>query len=230
MKKSLVVASLLFCGGSSTLMAADYTKDWFIGGEFGGQNTKMKVSGQSTDYENGILSTDAGDNQAINVSETLKSTYESLKFGKYFTYGRVYGALSKQNNDSWNINDESIKYSSISFSVGYDYLFKNQSAFTPFIGITAGYTKGKFDGELSDQLGLGNPKGFTYGANVGTLYSLTNALDLEIGARYLKHNIDKSFDSSYEEIDGGNTYTGTTIGKIEIKDSIQYYIGLNYNF
>lgn len=40
MKKSLVVASLLF-SGSSALVAADMDNSWFVGGEFGAQNMKI---------------------------------------------------------------------------------------------------------------------------------------------------------------------------------------------
>lgn len=230
MKRSLAVASVLFCLSSSALVAGDYSKDWFVGGEFGGQNTKLKITGNSVDYVNGVLSTDPRDNGPINFSPSLKSTYEAIKFGKYFDYGRVYISLGKENGDTWKINGEQLKYSSLNLGIGYDYLFKNKSEFTPFMGVSVGYTKGKFDGSLGDQLHLDNVKGITYGANIGTLYSLSKSLDLEIGARYLKHNIDKSFNGSYYEFDGVDTFSGTSTGKIKVDNSIQYYLGLNYNF
>ncbi|NCD12818.1 MAG: porin family protein [Epsilonproteobacteria bacterium] len=194
MKRSLVVASLLLCVGSSVLVA-DESRNWFVGGEFGGMRSKSeaKVSGVGSE------------------SDHLNSSYESLKFGKYFDFGRIYGFVSHQNK-----KDDT--YSN-TFGLGYDYLFKTTTAFTPFVGATLGYTKVKIDDEDIKDMGMDSPKGLTYGLNVGTLYAFNKNLDFEVGARYLKHNnIDEKFN------------LGPVSAKLEIKDSIQYYIGLNYNF
>jgi len=78
MKKSVIVASLVLLGSSTLMMANDAMKDWFIGGEFGGMSMKIKVS--ATD---GVT--------PFNESDTLDTTYETLKVGKYFDFGRVYG-------------------------------------------------------------------------------------------------------------------------------------------
>ena len=83
MKKSLVVASLLFIG-SSALVAADIDNSWFVGGEFGAQNMKIK----STVTVLGVTDSE---------KDTMKATYEAIKIGKNFEFGRLYGSLGKQN-------------------------------------------------------------------------------------------------------------------------------------
>ena len=89
MKKSLVVASLLFIS-SSALVAAEMDNSWFVGGEFGGMNIDTKIKGSAVIPSESI-------NISAEEKDTTKATYEALKIGKYFEYGRVYGSLAKQN-------------------------------------------------------------------------------------------------------------------------------------
>ena len=206
MKKSLVVASLLFIG-SSALVAAEMDNSWFVGGEFGGMNIDTKIKGSAV-----IPS------ESINISgeekDTTKATYEALKVGKYFEYGRVYGTIGKQNKKD--------DFSSYSLGVGYDYMFKNKSDFTPFLGVNASYTKAKIDDEVIEILSLDKPKGFSYGIEAGFVYAATKNVELEMGVRYMKSNIDESFSFS----DGTNSANI----KIEAENITQYYLGLNYKF
>lgn len=205
MKKSLIVASLLFVG-SSALVAADINNSWFVGGEFGGMNIEQKAT---------VTATLGGVSASESLSDTTKTTYEALKIGKYFEYGRVYGTLSKQN--------EKDDFSSYSLGLGYDYLFKNKSDFTPFIGLNASYTKAKVD--LPDELSsLDKPKGFNYGLEAGLIYNMSKNLELEMGIRYMKSNID---DSSSDSV----TYAPVNVSvKLEAENITQYYVGLNYKF
>ncbi|WP_041963696.1 outer membrane beta-barrel protein [Sulfurospirillum cavolei] len=206
MKKSLVVASLLFIG-SSALVAAEMGNSWFVGGEFGGMNIDTKIKGSAVIPSESI-------NISAEEKDTTKATYEALKIGKYFEYGRVYGSLAKQN--------EKDDFSSYTLGVGYDYMFKNKSDFTPFLGVNASYTKAKIDGELYDVLSLDKPKGFNYGVEAGFVYAMSKNLELEMGVRYMKSNIDESFSFS----DGTNSANI----KIEAENITQYYLGLNYKF
>ncbi|WP_333803437.1 OmpW family outer membrane protein [Sulfurospirillum sp.] len=207
MKKSLIVASLLMIGTSSALVAAETGNEWFVGGEFGGMSMHTKTSGSANIPSLGI-------NTSGESKETINSTYEGIKVGKYFDFGRIYGNLSYQNKKD--------DLSSYTFGLGYDYLFKNKSAVTPFIGLNASYSKGKYDNETAKDLGLDKPKGFNYGPEAGFLYSVTKNTELEIGVRYMISDAKDTF-----SIDDGTNQADI---KIETEKVIQYYVGLNYKF
>jgi opacity protein-like surface antigen len=195
MKRSLVVASFLMLCSSASF--AD-SNPWFVGGEFGGMNMKYKFEG-----------TDGVD--TLNLSDTVNATYESLKVGKYFEYGRVYTSIVRQNKKD--------DFSSWSAGLGYDYLFRNSTSVTPFIGINGLYTKGKDETNFAKSYDIDNPKGFSYGAEAGLIYAVSTNIDLEIGTRYM--------DSS--NVDDSRT-EGAAHGKFEGKHTLQYYFGANYKF
>ena len=199
MRKSLVAASILMLCGSASF--AD-SNPWFVGGEFGGMSMHTKTSGTV----NGASIDD--------YKETINSTYEGVKVGKYFDFGRVYGNLSYQNQKD--------DLSSYTFGLGYDYLFKNKSALTPFIGLNASYSIAKYDTADAKTLSLDKPKGFNYGPEVGLLYAVTKNTELEVGVRYMISDVK----------DTGLTNDGGDIinAKLESEKIIQYYIGLNYKF
>lgn len=201
MKKSLIVASLLMIGTSSALVAAEMGNAWFVGGEFGGMSMDTKISGQ-------VNGTD------INEKETVNSTYEGIKVGKYFDFGRVYGNLAYQNKK----ND----LSSYTFGLGYDYLFKNKSAVTPFIGLNASYSKAKYDNDNAKEFEIDKPKGFNYGPEAGLIYSITKNTEFEIGVRYMISDVKDTY-SVNDGVDNINV-------KLESEKVIQYYVGLNYKF
>ena len=202
MKKSLIVASLLVLGTSSALVAAETGNEWFVGGEFGGMSMHTKTSGT-------VNGTSIDD-----YKETINSTYEGIKVGKYFDYGRIYGNLSYQNKKD--------DLSSYTFGLGYDYLFKNKSAVTPFIGLNASYSKAKYDNDYAKAYEIDKPKGFNYGPEAGLLYSVTKNTELEIGVRYMISDV-KDTGLTYDAGDQINA-------KIEAEKIIQYYVGLNYKF
>lgn len=198
MKKSLIVASLLLVGGSA-LVAAEMDNSWFVSGEFGAQKIKVKA----TTTILGVTDT---------AKDTIDATYEGIKVGKYFEYGRVYGTLSKQN--------EKDALSSMSLGLGYDYMFKNKSEFTPFLGLNASYTKAKVDDAATALLGMDKPKGFNYGIEAGVVYAVTKNVELELGARYMISNVEDKF----------NSVAPAVSAKLESENSTQYYFGLNYKF
>lgn len=196
MKKSLLVASLLVV--STSLMAADSKESWFVGGEFGGMNMKYGFDGRLGA-------------STLNFSDTVYASYESVKIGKYFEYGRVYGSLVRQN--------EKDDFSSWSVGLGYDYLFKNTSAYTPFIGINGLYTKGKDETNFATLYNLKHPEGFSYGVEAGLIYALTSNVDFETGVRYMNN---KDVQESRR--------AGADYGTFEGKKTLQYYLGVNYRF
>lgn len=195
MKKSLLVASFLILSGSAVF--ADQNP-WFVGGEFGGMNMKYKFSG-----------TDGVD--TLNISDTINATYESIKVGKYFDYGRVYTLVVRQNKKD--------DFSSWSGGLGYDYLFKNSTSLIPFVGVNGLYTEGKDKTNFATNYKIDSPQGFSYGAEAGFIYAATTNIDLEIGTRYM--------DSS--DVQDSRT-AGAAHGKFEGKTTLQYYVGLNYKF
>ncbi|QIR76616.1 outer membrane beta-barrel protein [Sulfurospirillum diekertiae] len=207
MKKSLIVATLLMIGTSSTLVAGEMGNEWFVGGEFGGMSMHTKTSGSAYIPSQGL-------NTEGTYKETINSTYEALKMGKYFEFGRIYGSLAYQNK-----KDDLTSYT---FGLGYDYLFKNKSDFTPFIGVNASYSQAKWDVDGAKELSLDKPKGFNYGPEVGLLYSVTKNTELEIGVRYMISDVKDTFSAN----DGINRADI----KLEAEKIIQYYVGLNYKF
>ena len=192
MKKSIVVASLVMMG--SALMAADMGNGWFMGTEFGGMDIKMKATASSG-------------GTTASVTDTMNTTYESIKIGKYFDNNRIYTALNYQNKKD--------DFSSWTWGLGYDYLIKNSSSITPFIGANVSYIKGKVD----DMPVLDKPAGFAAGVEAGFIYALSSKTELEAGIRYM--NISNVEDSA--------SISGVSV-KLEGKTATQYYLGINYKF
>ncbi len=206
MKRSLMAASFLMLSVSASF--AD-SNAWFVGGEFGG----MSIHGKSTASADIHISN--GDTVlGGSTSDTFNTTYEAIKIGTYFDYGRIYGSVAYQN--------ETETMTSYTYGLGYDYLFKNKSNFTPFIGVNASYTVADIDDDLAKELSLDKPKGFNYGAEAGVLYALTKNMELEVGVRYMISDIDDT--STFDE-------SGTNVDlKMENDRIVQYYLGLNYKF
>lgn len=192
MRKSIVVASLVMMG--SALMAADMGNGWFMGTEFGGMDIKMKATASSG-------------GTTASITDTMNTTYESIKVGKYFDNSRIYTALNYQNKKD--------DFSSWTWGLGYDYLMKNSSSITPFIGANASYIKGKVD----DMPVLDKPAGFAAGVEAGFIYALSSKTELEAGIRYM--NISNVEDSA--------SISGVSV-KLEGKTATQYYLGINYKF
>ncbi len=192
MRKSIVVASLVMMG--SALMAADMGNGWFMGTEFGGMDIKMKATASSG-------------GTTASITDTMNTTYESIKVGKYFDNSRIYTALNYQNKKD--------DFSSWTWGLGYDYLIKNSSSITPFIGANVSYIKGKVD----DMPVLDKPAGFAAGVEAGFIYALSSKTELEAGIRYM--NISNVEDSA--------SISGVSV-KLEGKTATQYYLGINYKF
>jgi len=197
MKKSFVLASLLLVG-STGVMAANIGET-VIGVEFGAMHTS---------------STGTATNLTTNVSGSATSsdntTYEALKFGKYFGFGRV-GAMFGHGNSKDGVSSNYL-------GVSYDYMFYNQGKFTPFVGASLSYAKATAtgDGFMVDETG------FNYGGELGVIYDIAKNIELELGARFLASNMS-----------GNDTQTisGNPIKvNIDIDNIQQYYFGVNYKF
>ena len=193
--KNLVLASLLAFSGTALLAESNL---WFVGGEFGGMEMKYK-------FESEVSGT------PYNFGDTVNASYESLKIGKYFDYGRIYGSVVRQNKKD--------DFSSWSGGLAYDYLFKNSTSLTPFIGINGLYSKGKDETQFAKTNDFVHQKGFSYGAEAGFIVAVTSNIDLEIGTRYMD-----SSDFGKSQSNGANH------GEFEGKHIFQYYVGIDYKF
>ncbi|NOQ31293.1 MAG: porin family protein [Helicobacteraceae bacterium] len=200
MKKSLVVASLLIMVSISANAAK--IGDMTVGLEFGALNSNYT----------GTLVT--GGN-SVDSKQDHDTTFEAIKIGKYFDFGRVSATVGIGNKK----DNTTQQY----YAIGYDYIFYSESKLTPFIGGTIAYTTvdadnyGIFEGTSM------NYTGFNYGVDAGVIYAITKDIDFEIGARYLLSNV------SSNEVT--NTVSGTTYKfSGETNNVKQFYIGANYNF
>lgn len=67
-------------------------------------------------------------------------------------------------------------------------MFYNKSQFTPFIGATVAYNWNQANYDIDHN-------GLMYGPEVGFVYDISDKVELEIGLRYLKSNVDGSKNS-----------------------------------
>ncbi|MCT7470268.1 hypothetical protein N5T90_05235 [Aliarcobacter cryaerophilus] len=86
-----------------------------------------------------------------------------------------------------------------------------------YVGAHAGVSsfKGKDDADGFDM------SGFAYGVQTGYIYDITKNIEFEFGLNYTKHDIDKTI-ANYKG-------TGASV-KLEMKDSISTFAGINYKF
>lgn len=184
MKKIVLSASAILL--LSTSAYAGKIGDYGIGFEFGG------LKSNATSSTNGVSSD--GD---------LNTSYEAIKIGKYFDFGRVGASIGLMNKDK-GTDGEFI-------GVSYDYMFYNETKLTPFIGASVSYSWNEANYDIEHN-------GFQYGPQAGIVYDITDKIELEAGLRYLESNVD-----------GSKNISGNTV-KIEVDNVIQYYIGIGYKF
>jgi opacity protein-like surface antigen len=192
MKKNLILVGLLSWSVNS--FANESENKLFVGLEVGSANLSVKLSAPGIESQ----------------SNSDRGGYTTLKVGKYIDVGRITGSYSMYNEE----DDVDMNVLSLS----YDYLFKNSSSFTPFIGANIGY----FSYELSNVIDNSNLdiKGLTYGLGAGGLYAINDNFDFEINLRY---NITSADDLV--------RVPGTSVDiKAEAESISHVGIGFNYNF
>lgn len=197
MKKSLVLASLLLMG--TTAAMAGKVGDTIVGAEFGAMHTSSTAT--ATNLTNGTSASE---------SDSDNTTYEALKVGKYFEFGRV-GATLGHGNSKDGVDSNYI-------GLSYDYMFYNESKITPFVGASLSYAKATAEGDgfSVDETGV------NYGAELGLTYDISNNIEFELGARFLASNMSG---------DDTQTISGTPVKvDIDVDNIQQYYFGLNYKF
>ncbi len=138
-------------------------------------------------------------------SEKSHGSSETVKVGYYLNQNnRINGFYHKINGTDAKV-----------YGVGYDYLF-GDSSFKPFIGILAGSSNFKDNGD--DTTPMTNLHGNIYGLQAGINYSINNQISIEAGARYLKSYASQTINDSGDDL----------IFKIDPIHNV--FIGANYKF
>lgn len=200
MKKSLVMATLV--AASTSMMAMDL--QYFLGAGAGASWNKSESSIQTPGYVfvNSNSTTDSDRNSsALMILKGGAILDNSHRLS--FTYAPAFHSDANIHN----------------FIAGYDYLIpvNNDSRF--YVGAHVGISSFKGKDDISNF----DMSGFAYGTQLGYIYDLTKNIEFEIGAMYTKHNLDKTGRILAND--------GTPISmKLEIKDSISTFAGINYKF
>lgn len=200
MKKSLVMVSLVVA--STSMMAMDL--QYFLGAGAGASWNKSESSIQTPGYVfvNSNSTTD---------SDRNSSALMILKGGAILdnTHRLSFSYAPAFHSDA-NVHN---------FMAGYDYLIpvNNDSRF--YVGAHAGISSFKGKDDISNF----DMSGFAYGTQLGYIYDLTKNIEFEIGGMYTKHNLDKTGRILAND--------GTPISmKLEVKDAISTFAGINYKF
>ena len=101
----------------------------------------------------------------------------------------------------------------------YDYLIPLNDKNKLYVGAHAGVSSFKGKDEISDY----SMSGFAYGAQAGYIYDITKNIEFEFGLNYTKHDLDKT---GTMRANNGNPVSV----KLEMKDSISTFAGINYKF
>ena len=102
---------------------------------------------------------------------------------------------------------------------GYDYLIPLNDKNKLYVGAHAGVSSFKGKDEISDY----SMSGFAYGAQAGYIYNIKKNIEFEFGLNYTKHDLDKT---GTMRANNGNPVSV----KLEMKDSISTFAGINYKF
>ena len=163
-----------------------------------------KVGEQGVGIEVGTLKSDATATvNGVSGEGDLDTSFQAIKFGKYYEFGRLGASVGMMNKDRGTDG----------YFVGgaYDYMFYNNSQFVPFVGASVGYSWNKANYDIGHD-------GFIYGIEAGLVYEASKEIDLEIGARYFKTNIE-----------GSKTVSGVPV-KIDVDSTTHYYLSVSYKF
>ena len=163
-----------------------------------------KAGDMAVGFEFGGLKSDATSSvNGVKSDGDISTTYEAIRVGKYYDFGRLGLNAGLMNKD----NGTDGKFMGIS----YDYMFFNKSQLTPFIGASASYSWNEANYDIKHD-------GWQFGPEIGVVYDLSNKVELEVGVRYLKSNVD-----------GSKTILGNDV-KVDVDSVVQYYIGIGYKF
>ncbi|MDY0122275.1 MAG: outer membrane beta-barrel protein [Sulfurimonas sp.] len=166
-----------------------------------------KVGESGVGIEIGILKSDATSTvNGVSADGDISTTYQALRLGKYFDFGRLGATLAFVNEDGGTDGNY--------LALSYDYVFYNDGDFVPFVGAHMGYSRNEWSGR-----GISiDHNGFVYGLQAGLIYDFADEFEFEIGAKYSKTNVD-----------GSASVPGYNIS-LDVENSMQYYMSVGYKF
>lgn len=117
--------------------------------------------------------------------------------------------------------DTKIKIQALMLNSYYD--FKNKSQFTPYVGLGMGVSQIKYENTVNFLYSPTSYKddSFTWSANIGIAYNITNNVALDASYRYV--------DIGEIKIDQSNRSNEKLTGKADLS-SQDYSLGIRYNF
>jgi hypothetical protein len=166
-----------------------------------------KVGQAGVGIEVGILKSGATAKvNGVSSDGDIDTTYQALRLGKYFDFGRIGASLAIVNEDGGTDGKN--------FGIAYDYVFYNDGEFVPFVGAHLGYSKNEWSGRSVSI----DHNGAVYGVQAGLIYDAFEEFEIEIGAKYSKTNID-----------GSASFPGYQID-LEVDNTMQYYVSVGFKF
>lgn len=173
MKKSLILSGLIIT--SSYVFALDTQYFMGIGAEKGQLHVKHKGTTHNI-------------NEEIEDSSSLSDQTMKIKAGLILNDEHRISLSNSRYGDS-----EEGKFNLT--LLNYDYIIPNNSALRLYAGFHLGGAQYKEKIDVgTDELKM---SGLAYGVQIGTLISITNNIELDLGASITRYDIDKSFTYSY---------------------------------
>ena len=170
--------------------------DYFVGMDYGDYKNTLKFSSKF-----GVSS--------FSGTGTIKDKNIGIKFGiDNIANGRAYISYGDKVNST--VQNVDLKYTSA--ALNYDYYIGKYDSFTPYIGASLGYAKLTRTDE--DSLGSASGSGMEYGVKIGSLVSITDNANFEIGYGYAKSNAEATSNYALGDIVifGADTIKGFYVG------------------
>lgn len=224
MKKVLLVSSCV-----ALLASSSFAEGFFIGGEGGWLNSKMKLTskGKITTYTTDTFIPQETTSFENTEKHTRNGANVSLKAGYVFTDNhRIYAAYGYNFGFNFNTDNTNLNVNSHKILLGYDFTPQIYDSWRGVLGLYGGYSLFKMSGNnLYKDLRSAN--GFAYGAKIGALYEVNEHNEIEFGfkAEQLLHSKDVNMEDSdtMMPITSSGTFkpTATNLG---------LYVGYTYKF
>lgn len=204
----------------------DNSKNTYTHPDWDGFSTYYQKDADKTLYPSisAALGFDFSKVSKINLRAELEYTYkDKAKFNPVSTLNEY---VDSDYSETWNENsvffENQLQNQSLMLNAYYD--FKNKTKFTPYFGAGVGVTRIKnelsdiYDDETIKVTDTSNT--FTWSANVGVAYKVTDNIALDLGYRYVDAG----------EIEFNNMVNGYNLESTADLTSHDYSLGIRYNF
>jgi len=203
MNKNIILSGLLLASCTSLANASV-----FVGFDYLNTNPNANTTGN---YNIGATTYNYKDGTDSSSNINYKLGYASNSFRVTLNGGEKFSSST-------------IDYKS--YGINFDYLFPEveiltDETFKAFIGLRYGM------GSLKDDI-AGDVDINEYGVQTGLIFINQSPYELEFGVSYTIYDGTQNFTNKSGTIQG-NSFTNAT-GSLELKDSLSFYVGLNYKF